>query len=1268
MAKIILNVEINSAPAKQQLKSLQNLLQVTADAVNKIEVNKDLTAQINAVSRLLKNTASAAAKLTNTNDKSKISEEKLAAAKQKTREATARAEKATEQLKAAREKLNKVTKQSTQLNKENQESNKEGQQSILSMAEGFLKWQISATLVMKPLNLIKDAISSINEVLIKTEDTVIDIKRVLGEDIENNVISDKLYEIAINYGQTFENVSEVATNFARAGMDWNDTVKATEAAILALNVAELDAAQASDGLIAVMSQFHYKAEDLTLVIDMLNKTADNFPVTTEKLLLALQRTGSSADNANLSLQETIGLITALSKATGRSGENLGTAVNSLIQYSSKSSSLDIFASLSDETSKIVADYRKGGATILDVWQEVSKVIKNANEEQAAILNNLANQEDIQNLSSELQDELGDIFETTQDVYGTANTFRKNYFIALLDNMDTVNGAIEIASDAAGYSQKENEQYMDTYTAKVTALKSQWEAFANDEHGFLAVRKGLVDIASTILTLIKYTGGLRTVLIAAATAAWALWGTKAIAALDKLVDGVKAVFDAIKKGAISANSALGVIGLIATAASVLIGIYQSIKSATDKTSSEYAEEAQAAKDEIEELQDKLRENYKLIEEANAAGGNKSYITRLQAENEELQRQIDLLKIKYYEEHKEAGEKAYKTLTDWRSFMEGYGKSFYVDDSIVQNPDATIADVLDFFISDAEKTGKVYDELSGIISSVVKEMENLNLEDAEQKALYDELVPLLDRYRAIYAKKGVLEDKSSKATKQWASDLSEVPDKYKDISDAIDKMNDEQEKANALAEKQNAVAQAQLKLQEAIAQARRDYITKVLEEYISDLEQAATLEEKQNAILKARHEAMIDALKEQKDAKEDTLDLEEKQLEVEKARKALEDAKNNRNVRVFNAQTGTWEYQANQKDVSSAQDSLDSAVKELADFIHDSAWDEVIEALENGAESDEVHDILVKWEKYGFSGSQEIIDVMNGDYEATEKVQSAVESLHDYLKNQAISEIKAKISDGNISMSDVDGILQKWMGYGSGSILGDWQAGVRNQIQSAIWAVSDSSSPIIQNTSAVKSAIENLNSKIVSLQSYLYQSFVQAVQTGLAGSSFSSKELYNLAAHYRSLGLAESSIQSIINLAFGTGKVDRKPRTYSSVAEASWWSYHEAMNDGRTYDEGGILNGMGGIKACKAPETVLNPALTSQILKPSSNAAFSNFAKSLGMLFGVSDKIASDKGKSAASAITNNSSSYVVNGVPIRQEYAERYTIKELFDTMAMLNQT
>ena len=601
MAKLVLTLQAQDR-ATETVQALNKEVQVLSQTLSSIKVNKDLTAQINALTKHYTALVKAQEKVISNNNKQAISDEKLSQQQAITAKKVAEAAAAQARLEKAQQKTTSTTEQlqkkfanllstikslknaypqgtfdemergvrsnlqalkdgsksvdelstaydtlSTKVAVAKAETDKvttavvKSGDSIASLAKKFLLWQVTATLVMQPLRLIQNALSSVNETLVKTEDAVIALQRVLPSgSATDSEISSRLYKVAQDYGQTFENVSQIATNFARTGMSWADTIKATEAAILALNVAELDAEEATTGLIAILSQFNLEASDLETVIDKLNKTADNFPVTTEKILAALQRTGSAASNAKLSLEQTIALITALSKATGRSGENIGTALNSLIQYSSKASALDTFAALSEDSAKVVAEFRQGGKNILDVWRQVSEEIKNLKSDQADLLDQYFATEDGEALKDALDGELEDIYTELGGVYDTANTFRKNYFIALLGNMDTVEQAMGTLGNAAGYSQEENKKYLDTYTARVNKLNAQWEELANNEQGWLSFKKGLVSAGSDLLNLIKYTGGLSTAFSAAGTAAVALFGPTIIAKLQKFSLSLKSV--------------------------------------------------------------------------------------------------------------------------------------------------------------------------------------------------------------------------------------------------------------------------------------------------------------------------------------------------------------------------------------------------------------------------------------------------------------------------------------------------------------------------------------------------------------------------------------------------------------------------------------------------------------------------------------------------------------------------------------------------------
>lgn len=93
-----------------------------------------------------------------------------------------------------------------------------------------------------------------------------------------------------------------------------------------------------------------------------------------------------------------------------------------------------------------------------------------------------------------------------------------------------------------------------------------------------------------------------------------------------------------------------------------------------------------------------------------------------------------------------------------------------------------------------------------------------------------------------------------------------------------------------------------------------------------------------------DAQIDALKQQKETRDEQLDLEEKILAVQQAQAKLADAQNERTVRQYNARTGQWEWVADQKEVDSAQKALDEAKKDLEDFKATMAYEAALAELE------------------------------------------------------------------------------------------------------------------------------------------------------------------------------------------------------------------------------------------------------------------------------------------------------------------------------------
>ena len=98
----------------------------------------------------------------------------------------------------------------------------------------------------------------------------------------------------------------------------------------------------------------------------------------------------------------------------------------------------------------------------------------------------------------------------------------------------------------------------------------------------------------------------------------------------------------------------------------------------------------------------------------------------------------------------------------------------------------------------------------------------------------------------------------------------------------------------------------------------------------------------------------------------------------------------------------------------------------------------------------------------------------------------------------------------------------------------------------------------------------------------------------------------------------------------------------------------------YDQGGVLRGLGGIKATAENEMVLPPDITAKLLAPTSNEVFEQRMKELGFLYGAPslNMPASPHGASTGGATYNNGDTYQYGNITLTEQQAKGMTVYEL----------
>ena len=533
----------------------------------------------------------------------------------------------------------------------------------------------------------------------------------------------------------------------------------------------------------------------------------------------------------------------------------------------------------------------------------------------------------------------------------------------------------------------------------------------------------------------------------------------------------------------------------------------------------------------------------------------------------------------------------------------------------------------------------------------------------------------------------------------------------------------------------------KLEKKIAEAKLEYIESVIDAYLKAENQNATLEEKQAAVAAAREkvaaarrEAVAKALEAaynaQKEAESDALALEEKRFAVEKARIALNSAENDLTTRVYNEETGTWERTRNEKAVASAQSAFDKAVKSLNDYVEEQAWSEVIEAVGDGSlKEEELTEILKRWEAehYG-EESPEFIKKIRDAYReslgsvndsdtvigAEKDVQNAVESLNEYLKQEAVKELKDYLEAGNRDAAGMQAILDKWLGLGEGTQLYEWRDGLLGVVTEAIESNYYDDSKIRESMSEISTSVKNTTSavnKTTKAVEKMEKTFISEITKAAKVSADAVRgviEKYQDKVDQKYLDWAEEVFSqrsemdeytkyttNVVRNGLTQQEIDRKIQEMKANS-AAWnsadeefrkqlanqnlvlgtqlgWHRDQASgiwydeNGNRAYDRGGVLRGYGGIKATGRPEVVLDPDLTEKILRPNSEAQFRAFADALGLIFERGDRLMSSSRPiiNGQRYSDSHNTSTVINGVPIPAAAAENYTVAELARAMSIV---
>ena len=141
--------------------------------------------------------------------------------------------------------------------------------------------------------------------------------------------SDRLFDIANRSGQTFDAAAGAAKELSRQGLGLQDTLKKTADALLLTRISGLSVEQSVNAITAAFNSFSRQAIDTTRLVNQMAAVDMKFAVSSGDLAEAIRRVGSTADDAGLSMEQLIAMVTAAQHITARGGAVIGNAFKSI---------------------------------------------------------------------------------------------------------------------------------------------------------------------------------------------------------------------------------------------------------------------------------------------------------------------------------------------------------------------------------------------------------------------------------------------------------------------------------------------------------------------------------------------------------------------------------------------------------------------------------------------------------------------------------------------------------------------------------------------------------------------------------------------------------------------------------------------------------------------------------------------------------------------------------------------------------------------------
>lgn len=327
-------------------------------------------------------------------------------------------------------------------------------------------WQMLGNAIAGVKRSFAEALDTMKSV----DDEMVTIRKVTGATTaELNKIEKQAYDTASAYGVAADEYLQFVSGFSRAGYGEQASALAELAAKTQI-VGDTNAETAQQFLLSVDAAYKYQGniEQLTKVLDGANEIDNKYATSIQKVAEGLGKVAPIAAQAHVGVDELTAAIGTITAVTQRSGTEAATALRALF--------LNIIGDTKTEIDEGVTWTTGEIAGLRDVIKVYAKDAYDAAQASGDVINPM---KAIAGLSKSMKDGLlteQQLMEMVSDIGGKLRT---SQLLALIQNWDMYESMLTDFAGAAGSADKEVENALDSWTRKTEILHNKWTQFVSN---------------------------------------------------------------------------------------------------------------------------------------------------------------------------------------------------------------------------------------------------------------------------------------------------------------------------------------------------------------------------------------------------------------------------------------------------------------------------------------------------------------------------------------------------------------------------------------------------------------------------------------------------------------------------------------------------------------------------------------------------------------------------------------------------------------------